>query len=360
MEEYISGPERHILYLAATQKKLGTSVSVILDRPGPMIDACDKQGIPVAMVEGLKIRSGILPDAETVQILIEQFSASSADIINCHGMRAAIQAVSASNRARIPCIFTLHFGGDITSPGNTFLHARRMGLKFAMICLSKARFEALRQLGMPESDLYYVANGTEAVPPAQSLPTRQSNGSDLIFVGSLSRIKGADLAVLAMSELRRRRGEGCPVLNMYGRGNDERYLREMVGATDLHDIVRFHGHVQDILASCDNADILVVPSREEQSPLVVLEAMSRGMPVVASDVGDVREMLPDRRYGRIVPVNSIIKLADAVESALADIADGNFDPNLLRQRHRDFYTTEKMAERIEAVYENVLNNSRSR
>jgi L-malate glycosyltransferase len=102
-----------------------------------------------------------------------------------------------------------------------------------------------------------------------------------------------------------------------------------------------------------------VPSRLEEGPLVVLEAMSRGMPIVTSDVGDVREMLPDQRYGRIVPVDSITEFADAIDSVLADIADGNFDPNLLKERHRELYTTEKMAERVEAVYENVLNNSHS-
>jgi glycosyltransferase involved in cell wall biosynthesis len=356
METYISGPERHILYLATAQKKRGMGVSVILDRPGPMVDACHKQGIPLVMVEGLKIRSG-RPDEKTVKNLIERFSACNAEIINCHGQYAAIHAVPASNRIRIPCIITLHFTGDVRAPGTAFLEARRMGMRFAMISLSRVRFEALRKHGVPESDVYYVPHGTEADSSTRSLQTCQSNRPNLIFVGGLVWRKGADLAILAMSELRRRRGEDCPVLNMYGQGHEEQYLKEMVTATDLRDIAIFHGHVQDILSSCGNANILMVPSRAEEGPLVVLEAMSRGMPIVTSDVGDVREMLPDQRYGRIVPVGSIIEFADAIESALADIADGNFDPDLLRQRHRELYTTDKMAERMEAVYENVVSNS---
>jgi glycosyltransferase involved in cell wall biosynthesis len=47
--------------------------------------------------------------------------------------------------------------------------------------------------------------------------------------------------------------------------------------------------------------------------LVVLEAMSRGMPIVAADVGGVNEMLPDQQYGRVVPVESITELADAID-----------------------------------------------
>lgn len=360
METFISGPERHILYLAAAQKERGMTVSVTLDRPGPMIDACHKQDIPVVMVEGLKIRSGMQHDEKTAERLIEQFRLFNAEIIHCHGQQAAIHAVPASNRIRTPSIFTLHFSGNIAAPGTALIEARRMGLRFTMISLSKTRFEALRQLGVPESDVYYVPLGTEADSSTRSPHTRQSSRPNLIFAGSLSWQKGADLAILAMSELRRRRGEGSPVLNMYGQGHQERYLKEMVTAVDLHDLVLFHGHVQGILASCDNADILILPSREEEAPQVVLEAMSRGMPMVTSDVGDVREVLPDRRYGRIVPVDSIMEFADAIESALADIADGTFDAELLRERHRKLYTTEKMAERIEAVYENVLNNSYSR
>jgi hypothetical protein len=86
---------------------------------------------------------------------------------------------------------------------------------------------------------------------------------------------------------------------------------------------------------------------------VALEAMSRGIPTVAFDVGEVAEMLPDRRYGRVVPVNSIMALAGGIDSLLSDIADGYFDPNLLIARHRSLYTSEKMAARIEVIYKHA-------
>jgi glycosyltransferase involved in cell wall biosynthesis len=371
---FISGNDRHILYLAPAQKARGMSVSVILDLPGPMVDACHKQGIPVAKAEGLKLRPGMTePDEETVQGLIEQFKSFNTELIHCHNNIAAVHAVPAANRLRIPCILTGHDAGD-----HLYLMARRMGLRFAIICLSKPRFHSLKKLGIPETDLYYVPHGTDTISPAYSRDASQSSTPNLIFVGNLMHYKGPDIAILAITELRRRRAASCPVLNIYGQGDAEQYLREMVTAIDLNDTVLFHGYVHNILASCDSTDILIVPSRHETGPLVVLEAMSRGMPVVTSDVGDVRAMLPDRRYGRIVPARSagmragtgmpgitlagcgIIEFADAIESLLVDIADGQIDPDLLRRRHRELYTTEKMAEHTEAVYKNVLNNSHTR
>ena len=147
------------------------------------------------------------------------------------------------------------------------------------------------------------------------------------------------------------------MLNIYGDGFQGRYLTEMAAVLELNDIVRFHGFKSGILERCSSADILVMPSRLEAGPLVVMEAMSRGMPIVASDVGEVSEMLPDRRYGRVIPINSITALADAIESLLADIADRKFDPNLLIELHRSLYSIEKWAERIEAAYDQILLNN---
>lgn len=356
---FIFGVERHILYLAAAQKARGMSVSVVVDRPGAMAEACQKQGIPVAIVESLKLRLADRPDEKTVQDLIEQFKSFDAELMNCHVVPAGVHAIPAANEIGLPCVFTLHFNGDIP-PRSPLLEARRTGLRFAIMCVSKPRFEDMKKLGIPEKDLYYSEYGTDAVSPAHSPDASQSSRPNLIFVGDLSHRKGVDIAILAMSELRRRHAGDHTVLNIYGDSYGEppgeQYLEEMVAAIDLKDIVLFHGHVHDILASCNSTDILVLPSRGEQGPQVVLEAMSRGIPAVISDVGDVRVMIPDRRYGRIVPVNSIIKFADAVEAILADIADGQIDPDLLRQRHQELFTSEKMAERIEAVYKSVLND----
>jgi glycosyltransferase involved in cell wall biosynthesis len=78
------------------------------------------------------------------------------------------------------------------------------------------------------------------------------------------------------------------------------------------------------------------------------------MPIVATDVGDVPEMLPDSRYGRIVPVDSIEALADAVDWLLSDISDGRFDPEPVIARHRSLYSADKMAERIDQVYSEAV------
>jgi glycosyltransferase involved in cell wall biosynthesis len=229
------------------------------------------------------------------------------------------------------------------------------GLRFAVVCLTAESFEELKSETI-DMGVFLIPNGTRVVP-VQAREAEAGHSPSLILAGSLVPNKGIDVAMIAMVELRRRLGRNCPVLNIYGDGFQEGYLTEMAAVLELNDIVRFHGFKSGILEHCSSADILVVASRWEAGPLVVLEAMSRGMPIVATDVGEVSNMLPDRRYGRVIPSESFTALADAIESLLADIAAGKFDPNLLIERHRSLYSIEKWVGEIEAAYEQILQNN---
>jgi len=347
----IAGIERHVLALAVAQKARGFSTMVMMDNQGLFAQSCREHGIPVAVEEGLSPDAGIygLAAEKTIQGLVNQFKDFGAELIHCHTLLCAAQAIPAGNKIGTPCVFTHHTGNAMQS----LITAREMGMKFTTVSVSKLGFESLKKIGMPETDIHYVPNGTKAVSSVRP-EMRRSRRPNLILVGRLALVKGVDIAILAMAELRRRRDRDCPALNVYGDGPQEKFLKEMVMVLGLGDIVRFHGTQANILDYCPTTDVLVVPSRSEAGPIVALEAMSRGIPTVAFDVGEVAEMLPDRRYGRVVPVNSIMALAGGIDSLLSDIADGNFDPNLLIERHRSLYTSEKMAASIEVIYKHAL------
>jgi glycosyltransferase involved in cell wall biosynthesis len=91
----------------------------------------------------------------------------------------------------------------------------------------------------------------------------------------------------------------------------------------------------------------------EAGSLVAVEAMSRGMPIVATPVGEIEEMIPDQRYGYIVRSGSILALADGIESMLSDVRAGRFDPDLPISRHRALYALDKLVERIDAIYKRL-------
>lgn len=281
---------------------------------------------------------------KTIEDLCSLFTNLDVEVIHCHKRYVGAKTVAAGNRIGIPCVFTSHEPDLGLRPNGS------LDLKFAMMTVCRSSFEQLKTFGFPEEKLYYVPHGTKVVPRVTNGSPSESPRPNLISVGRLEFEKGFDNAVLAMAVLKRRRGLDCPVLNIYGEGSMEGRLKEIVSALGLDDRVRFHGGQPGILERCPATDILVVPSRAETGPLVVLEAMSRGMPIVATRVGDIEEMLPDRRYGYTARAESITVLADGIESMLSDVHAGRFDPDLPVARHRELFTVERMAERIDAVY----------
>lgn len=350
-ETTMLGIERHVLSLVSAQRARGLDSIVVTDLPaGVFAEACREQSIPMAAVPGLG-PGPLVPAEQVMSSLLAHFDSVGAELIHCHTPPTAIHAIPAGNRAKIPCVLTIHTQGS-TRP---LADAQKAGMRFTMITVNRDSFEYIKSRNdLCVTNLYYVPNGTKTVPLAHRVKAPRSDHPNLIIVGSIAPRKGVDIAILATAELRRRHGPGSPALSIYGEGRDEKYLREMTSIIGMSDTVQFCGFQNDILDHCASTDILLVPSRAETGPLVVLEAMSRGMPAVASDVGMVAEMLPDRRYGHVVPVNSPVAVADAIESITSDIASGHFDPDLVIERHRSLYSIEKMTESIESIYKQVL------
>ena len=353
------GIERKATTLAAAQKARGSDVMIAIDKPGAFTESCLEFGVPVTVCAQLQRPSlrlvAMTPEdvaalENGVQDFIECVERFNPDIIHCHSQGSALVAIGAGNRMNIPCAFTGNVPRFTTGGWNR-------GLRFATLCLTTTSFNELLKSEIPDAYVYYVPNGTRVVEPTQVQQTATSHPPSLIMAGELTTRKGIDILILAMVELRRRLGPACPVLNIYGDGARRKFLSEMVAVLELNDIVRFHGFKPGILENCPGDDILIMPSRDGASPQVVLEAMSRGMPIVATDVGDVATMLPDWQYGRVVPKDSVMPLADAIELLLKDIGGGRFNPDLLVERHRSLYSIEKLAERTEAVYSALLNGS---
>lgn len=338
------GVERQAAYLAIAQKTRGRDVMIAVDRKGIFTEACVEYEIPVTVCNDLAVPGR--PEEGGIIGFIGTLKSFGADLVHCHSLPAAALGIAAGNRMNIPCLFDN--GSGVFLPKDT-------GLRYVIMCHTESVYEHLKKKA-PEAEAYNVPMGTKAWPRLEAQETGSATSGSLTFVGNLEHRKGVDIALLAMVELRRKLGASCPILHIYGDGDQKEYLIEMAAVLELNDIARFHGFKLDVLEHCPSTDILVMPSRRETGPLVVLEAMSRGMPIVATDVGDVTNMLPDRRYGRVIPPNSVAALVEAIESLLADIAARQFNPDLLIERHGSLYSLEKWAERMDAVYNQVLPN----
>lgn len=140
----------------------------------------------------------------------------------------------------------------------------------------------------------------------------------LVTVARLSTEKGLDDLLRAVAQLR---ASGSSVaLEVVGDGPQRGELEALAAQLEIADCVRFAGfvsHGPQLIAALDRADVFVLPSRSEGLPHSVVEAMARGLPIVASAVGGLPALLADGG-GVIVPIGDPAALADALAHLLGD------------------------------------------
>ena len=149
--------------------------------------------------------------------------------------------------------------------------------------------------------------------------TCQSDALKLLFVGSLIPRKGLPILFDSLLQLRSR---GTPVqLTIVGSGPLEQPLRTLAGDLGIIGQIDFEGHVSnrgELFRLYQQSDILVLPSYSEGFPRVIVEAMSQGLPVIATKVGGIPHRLGDEVHALLVPPGSARELASAIEKMMAD------------------------------------------
>jgi len=152
-------------------------------------------------------------------------------------------------------------------------------------------------------------------------------GPYILFAGQLVHRKGVDHLLRAFADLAKVNSEHHLVL--LGHGPDEEILRVQAKSLGLSHRVHFRGFVRNVYPWMANADVFVLPSREEGLPLVLIEAMTAGAPTIATDCkSGPREILEDGRSGVLVPVDD----RNALFSALRKVAGSEDFRRLYRRR----------------------------
>lgn len=139
----------------------------------------------------------------------------------------------------------------------------------------------------------------------------------VLSVGRLSKEKGHADLIQAMSQVKRTCGFPV-VLLMLGDGPESARLENLCAQLDLSDSVRFMGYQPHVNAYYEAADVFVLPSYSEGSPNVLLEAMDADLPIVATAVGGVGEMISDRKNGLLVAAGDVAAIAGGVAALLND------------------------------------------
>jgi glycosyltransferase involved in cell wall biosynthesis len=315
---FVGGAESVVRSLAMGAPGAGLAAEVValvqLEGAHPYVERLRRAGLAVA-----EIRCGRRRYRKEARAVAARLVESGAALVHTHGYHADLVGLWAARRCRLPAVTTVHgfTGGDWKNLLYEWLQRRAVRRFDAVIAVSTALAHALAGRGVPGYRLHVIPNGwlggaarlsrTEA---RRALGVSEG-GFRVGWIGRVSREKGADVLLAALGELT---GEGVEA-SIVGDGPERRRLEARWGALR----VSWHGEVPEAGSLVPAFDILVLSSRSEGTPMVLFEAMAAGVPVVATRVGGVPDVV-SAREAWLVDSESPAALAAAIRALRADPA----------------------------------------
>jgi glycosyltransferase involved in cell wall biosynthesis len=172
------------------------------------------------------------------------------------------------------------------------------------------------------------------------------------MVANLRAEKGHDVLIEAAVPILRRFPDA--VFDLIGDGSERASLIARAHARGVASAFLFTGHCEDVPARLAQADLFVLPSRSEAFPNAVLEAMAAGLPVVASAVGGIREVIEDEVTGLLTPAGDAPAVADRLSRLMGDAALAAGLARRARAFVQSRYSFDRMVAAIDALYVSEL------
>ncbi len=324
-------------------------------------DPAFRKDLAMAASRGIRVveipmRRGLAPLADVLSLfrLIACIRALRPDVIHAHSAKAGGLMRVGGFLCRVPVIYTPHAFPFLMQCGSfrqrLYRGIERLLLRAtaALVAVSREECREADALGYSSAAIHYVPNGIEraAMVPVS---VRQQGVLQIGFFGRLTRQKGADLLITAAADVVTHVPQVMFIL--HGVGSDEARLRQQVADLNLEKSVRFAGAyaLDDAVARMRQMDLVVIPSRWEGFPYVALEAFQAGVPVVASAVGGLTDLVQDGVNGLLVQSGDSEALCDAMLRLLRDSQQREQMAEQARLKLAG-YTIETMQTRLAELY----------
>jgi glycosyltransferase involved in cell wall biosynthesis len=276
------------------------------------------------------------------------------DVVHAHQLVSVLPALVLGRILRVPVAYTEHW--TIFMPENPFELSRvgRLAAAWALrraevvLPVSHAWARAARALA-PSAHFRVVPNVVdETVFVRRDRYARRGDELRLITVSHLNEgAKGIDVLLRAVAQLRNDGHDVC--LEIIGKGDGEADYRALASGLGVAERVTFGPEAPKawIAERMQAADLLVLASRFENSPCTIIEAFATGLPVVATAVGGVPELV-DESSGVLARPGSVDSLVTSIEQAAARLDD--FDRAAISRRATERYGRERIGRELEDVY----------
>ena len=322
---------------------------------GALADACAAHAIPFHHVRHLARDPHPYHDAAAVRELRSLARRLRPDVAQINSSKAGVLARLALARTGVRTVFTAHgwaFSGRSGAAGALYAAAERAvaPLSDAIVCVSNHDLQLAHERGIaPRGALHVIHNGVDAppAPPLHRLP------GDRLVLGCTARLAPPKDLITLLEALAR---PGCERwdLRVFGDGPDRAAIEACRDELELGARVTLLGNRDDIALQLADCDAFALISDWEGLPYSILEAMAAGLPVLATAVGGIADLVVPGVTGELVPPR------DAASAARV-LATWAADPALLGElgeaghaRARSSFSREQMVDRYDALFATLL------
>src|SRR6266545_1446428 len=361
----IGGIFRHVVDLAAAQAEAGHEVGIVCDAlAGGAFEQQTIDAISSKLALGAKRfpmrRQVSLSDLLAARNVLCHLVALEPDVIHSHGAKGGVYGrligTWLGRKRPIARIYSPHGGSLHYEPrsleGRIYFTIERalQYLTDALVHVSKYEADTYRsKVGAPRCQTHVIRNGLRADEFVPVIPA--GDARDLLYLGMLRDLKGLDVFIHALAKLER--GYGRKVhAHVVGQADDLLRYQGLARALGIADQVAFH-QPKPTREAFAMARAIVVPSRAESMPYVVLEAIAAGLPIVATHVGGIPEIFGPHAH-ELVPPGDADALAAAIADLLDDPARAKGDAEARREWVRPRFNIELMQGQIGKLYQDIL------
>lgn len=352
----IGGAQIHVRDLSAALRRTGHDAVVLAGANGVLADELRARDVPYYYLHHLGREVGPLQDIRCFSELRQTLRKIRPDIISTHSTKAGFIGRIAARTLGIPTLFTAHGWGF--TEGRPPLQALAFwaverttaawAARIITVCESD-RIAALRTRVAASDRLITIHNAMPDIDKTLRAKPGKSPAL-LVMVARLSHWKDQPTLLHALSGLQDLEWQ----LELVGDGPLRGQLEALVQTLGLASRVTFLGFRRDVPERMAEAQLFLLISKWEGFPRSILEAMRAGLPVIASDVGGVKESVVDGTTGFVVPRRDTVRLRECLRKLITcpelRISMGQAG----RARYEENFTFDRLVERTTKVYESVL------
>jgi glycosyltransferase involved in cell wall biosynthesis len=362
---HFGGAQRYVFELASMAKHKGHEVIVVTGKEGELSQRCESVGIRTISLSYLERDISLQKELHALKDLYKIFAKERPDVIHLNSSKiGGLGSVAARFAGVRNIVFTAH--GWPFNENRPFLQKSLIWFlswftalfSSEVIAVTQKDLRSGKRMPFVGNKISLIPNGVSEFETLNKEGARERlapNSTQGVWIGTVGELhilnKGTNYLIRAFEKLTNRYPE--VKLVMIGDGEDKEKLRRLASDLDLEDKVTFAGHVPEARKYMKAFDVFVLPSIKEGHPFVLLEAGTAKLPVIATNVGGIPDIITSGENGLLVEPRNADALYGALESFLGDKISSTKLGENLSITVREKFSLEKTLDKTFKIYEEL-------